>query len=223
MQSTKPSKQMYHPRSHAQPSVVKDTYGQGFLSVDDPALHLMTTVSHCTKQNAHELIDLENDFWMLDEYGDSVLKHAIKANNYVALNIISRSKYFDTIKGIQNKGGEYAVFTAAIQGKDDILKFLLSNPRDCKIMPPESREGGAPSILHEVILENNNSDNIMRLLLNDLRNKAKYSDDEVERIISFSGGVDGYGQIDPYNLALRTGRKNIASMLSAFVHDYHAR
>jgi hypothetical protein len=64
----------------------------------------------------------------MDNKGDSVLKHAIKADNQVALDIISKSKHFHTIKGILNKGGEYAIFTAALEGKADILKFFYLSP-----------------------------------------------------------------------------------------------
>jgi hypothetical protein len=90
-------------------------------------------------------------------------------------------------------------------------------------MPPVCKEGGAYSILHEVISTGENSDIIMILLLNDLGNKDKYSSGKVEYIISFCGGVEGYGWIDPYTLAVEKGRHDITRMLSAFMHYYHTR
>jgi hypothetical protein len=203
--------------------VSKDKKDPAEMSEDDVAFKLMTTVTECTNQNAHQLMALEKYFCLLDNDGDSVLKHAIKANNNVAVSIISKSKHFHTIKGIQNKGGEYAVFNAAVEGKANILNFLLSQPNNCRIMPPVCKDAGAPSILHEVISTGKNSEIIMKLLLNDLGKKDKYSYGEVEYIISFCGGVEGYGWIDPYTLAVEKGREDITRMLSAFMHDYHAR
>lgn len=195
-------------------------YGYGFLSDHDAALSVMTAVSNCTQQNADELRQLEKYFCMLDNDGDSVLKHAIKANNHVALDIIYKSKHFHTIKGIQNKGGEYAVFTAAVEGKVDILRQLLSQPNNCRIMPPVCKKDAAPSILHEVIGLCRNSTIIFEILLDDLRNRNKYSADEVKYIISFHGNVDDHQYVDAYDLALGTGRHEIAEMLVAFIHEY---
>jgi hypothetical protein len=99
----------------------------------------------------------------------------------------------------------------------------LSQPNNCRIMPPVCKDAGAPSILCEVISTGKNSDIIMKLSLNDLVNKDKYSFGEVEYIISFCGGIDEYGWIDPYTSAVKKWRDDITEMLSAFMRDYHTR
>jgi hypothetical protein len=190
------------------------------LAKDDAALELMALVSKC--QDVLRLQEHEKYFCLLDNNGDSVLEHAIKANNRVALDVIYQSKHFHTIKGIQNKDGDYAVFVAAVEGKVDILRQLLSPLNNCRIMPPVCKEGGAYSILHEVISRNKNSYGIMALLLQDLSNKEKYSCGEVQYIISFRGFVEPYGWIDPYRLAMRLGQNDITKALTTFFHTYHS-
>jgi ankyrin repeat protein len=189
------------------------------LAKDDAALELMTLVSKC--KDVLRLQEHEKYFCLLDNNGDSVLRHAIKADNIVALGVIYASKHFHTIKGIQNKDGDYAVFVAAVEGKVDILRQLLSPPNNCRIMPPVCKEGGASSILHELIFAEKNSLKAVELLLDDLWNKDKYSYSEAEYIISFNGEFKEFGWIDPYSLALRLGREDIAKVLTTFFDTYH--
>lgn len=194
---------------------VKD---DGFLSEDDVANGLMLAVRDCTEVTASKLKSLEKYFCLLDHNGDSVLKHAIDTDNLPALEIISKSKYFDTIKNILNKDGDYAVLSAALIGNANILRFLLSNPRNCRFMPPVCKKGTAYSILHEVIIRENIE--ILNILLDDLSNKEKYSKDEVKYILSFHGNVKGFGYIDPYNLAVRLGKIDVATTLSNFSSSF---
>lgn len=200
-----------------------NSQGRGVLSDGDIAVDLMLTVRECTTDNASTLRALSNHFCILDQNGDTVLKHAMDVNNKVAMEIISESEHFHTIKGIQNKYGDYAVFTAAVRGKIPILIFLLSKPRNCRIMPPVCKEGGAPSILHEVIMDSNHTNDtvhILHILLMDLLDDEKYSRGEAKYILSFKGNVDPYGWVDPYNLALNLGRIDIANLLrAAMIHS----
>jgi ankyrin repeat protein len=189
------------------------------LSNDNSVLDLMTVVRYCTPDSAQLLRAHEKNFCALDNYGDSVLDHAVDTQNGIALEIIAKSKHFNTIKNLVNEYGNYAVFRAAMQEGTAILSFLLSAPRNCKILLPARGIGCPSSLLHEVICTCKNPQ-IMQILLNDLSNGEKYNRHEINYIIAFQGDVQGFGQIDALSLAGRLGKAKMYELLSDFTHRF---
>lgn len=200
--------------------VVKDKKDNGnYLSDNDPVVHLMGLVRNCSEQSKRTLIANQNLFCTLDWEGNSVLNHAVCSNNLLSLQIICQSNFFKVIKNIPNRDGDYPVSYAALDGKCDILQYLLNI--GCRILVGVGKDGCPPCLLQEVICRNINTSQVLDILFKDLSNNEKYPASEVNYMLSKVGYVETYGDVNPYQLACAMRKDDIARKIEEFSANYN--
>ena len=190
-------------------------YG-GNLPESDPFNNLGCLV-RADKGNV--LLRYENLFLLLDNYGDTVLNHAIDADNENAVKEILTSPKYNTIVHRINSLGGYALEHAMWKRGIRMLNLLLFNDHrnQCRILLPKHEINGPRSVIHVAVKMNNEC--MLRLLLRDLSNRDKYSIQEVNYILNFKESTKDNGVVDVHTYASILGRKNLVDILDSF--HYH--
>jgi ankyrin repeat protein len=180
------------------------------LSKDDPLINLAIAAREGNIEYLRAGVD---QFMTLDEYGDSVLSHAIDENteaSYRSMEFIAKTRYFHGLLNIPSHDGNYPLLYAALRENMRFLSFLLE--RGARVLVPHHGRNPPLSLLHMLIGDNKIL--ALHIILTDLEAPGKYTRKEIDALFACKRRMQGeivstvgHEPLTPIELAARLGVK----------------